>query len=109
MGCSGYRSTNVWNSLNRLLGLGLVTLRAQHLVEVHHPELHLRVVGARVGRIERQELAKLVLRVHIGGAVVLAEIRVAYAKLGFRAQRALRVRLEQFGEIRARAWSTCAL
>src|SRR4051812_43915745 len=46
--------------LERRARLGLIALRQPHLTEVRHPELVLRIVGATIGRIERQEFAELV-------------------------------------------------
>ena len=46
--------------LDRLTRLGLIALRAVHLIEVRHSQLELRVSCALVRRVERHELPELV-------------------------------------------------
>src|SRR4030095_9191352 len=72
---------------HRLARFGLIALRREHLAEVREPELVLRLMGARVRRIEGEELAELVdgEDERLGGA--LAEIRVADTELGVRPER----------------------
>src|SRR5262245_2484882 len=73
---------------NRFARLRLVALRTAHLAEMGEPELVLRVIGARVGRIEREELAELVDPENQRLGSAFAEVRVAHAELGVGTKRA---------------------
>ncbi len=88
--------------VNRFARFALIALRLPHLLVVRHPELQLRVVGARAGRIERQELAELVHREDQRFRAALAEIGIADAKLGIGPVIALRIGIEDAPEVFAR-------
>ena len=73
-----------------------------HLLEVRHPELELRVVGARVGRVERQELAVLVDRERSATRSCPRRGTSRQAELRRRAVVALRIGVEDAAEVLAR-------
>src|SRR5688500_16609861 len=87
---------------NRLARFRLVTLRAAHLVVVRHAELVLRVIGAVVRRVEREELAVFVHRQHVRLDRPLAEEAVGDPELRVGAVGALRIAVHQLPEILAR-------
>ena len=97
----GTKDNKVVTTLARTFyALGLIALRVEHLVEVHHAELHLGVISSWIRRIKREELAIFILRIHVRRAVVLAEIAVADAQFRLGAEWTLRIRLEKLGKIR---------
>jgi hypothetical protein len=69
---------------------------------VRHAELVLRVIGARVGRVERQELAVLVDREHVAFERSLAQKRIGETQLRVGAISTLRIAVHQLPEILAR-------
>src|SRR5262249_40257058 len=73
--------------LERRHGLRLIALGRAHLHEMAHRELVLRVVGTRIQREERDELAVFVGRQHQRFSGLLAEVGVTEAKLGIGPER----------------------
>ena len=88
--------------LHGLARFALVALGTAHLPVVTHSKLVLRVIRAPVRRVEAEELLELVHRQHERFDVALAEVRVTQPELRIRAERALRVVVDEAAEELAR-------